>query len=1028
MKGNQLMKNKLKESSLFLLMFMGICMLFPKILPAGDQYEIMDPVLYKGLEYRLIGPYRGGRVTAVTGIPDEPLTFLMGSTGGGVWKTTDGGVLWTNISDGFFKVASIGSIEVALSDPNVIYVGTGSASPRGNISTGRGIYKSTDAGKTWKCVGLETEAQIGKIQIHPQNPDIVYAAVLGNIFGPSSERGVYRSLDGGKNWKKVLYINDKTGCIDMVMDPTNPRILYAGMWQAERKPWTLIDGGEKGGVYKTTDGGETWQRLEGGLPTGVVGRVGVAVSPVNPQKIWVIQESIEEEKGGVYLSEDGGKTWERINREHHLRQRAWYYSRIFADPQDEHTVYVLNTGFYKSLNDGKDFKRIRTPHGDNHCLWINPHDSDIMIESNDGGANVTYNGGHSWSTQSNQPTAEIYRVTVDSQFPYRIYGCQQDNSSICISSQGRPDQDFDSVGGGESGHIAVDPDNSDIIYAGNYIGILTRLDRKGGHMKGINAYPELHDGIAGRDLKYRFQWNYPIRISPHDPNILYITSNYVHKSTDQGQTWEDISPDLTRNIDAYLDRPGGPIQHDCTGVETYCTIFAFEESPLEKGVIWVGSDDGLVHVSKDGGRRWDNVTPKNMPKEGTVNMFDVSSKIPGRVFMAVYRYKDNDFHPYIFKTEDYGQSWSLLTDRENGIPENYFVRAVREDPDRKGLLFAGTEFGMFVSFDDGKHWQDLQLNLPITPVTDLMIHNQDLILSTQGRAFWILDELSVLEQIEKSMIDEPVVLFKPENAYRTQVRGTLSRLSVFYYLKDKSETVKFEILDQDDHIIRVFDKIKSERGLNQFTWDLTHKEPEKIKEAVISLSYTGGPKAVPGDYKVRLSCGGEGKTKNFKILKDPRWDHISVQDLQEQFDLQVKVGQKFTLSHDLIKKVRDIREQVQNISSRAQKAGFSEEIKKSAEELAEKLNALEQDLIQTKNESGQDPINYQVKLDNQLAYLYSAVHSQDSKPTQAIYQRYEDLNKQVLAAEKRFKDLEKNELAQFEKLLEENSIPRIIIK
>ncbi|MFW6123607.1 MAG: glycosyl hydrolase [Acidobacteriota bacterium] len=1022
------MKNNLRKQTLFLILITGSLLLFSSFFMAEENNEVIDQVLYKNLKYRFIGPYRGGRVTAATGIPDEPHTFYMGSTGGGVWKTKDGGINWTNISDGFFKVASIGSIEVSLSDPNVIYVGTGSASPRGNISTGRGIYKSTDAGRTWELKGLETEAQIGKIQIHPKDPDIVYAAVLGNIFGPGSERGVFRTLNGGKSWKKVLYVDDKTGCVDMVMDPTNPRILYAGMWQAERKPWTLIDGGKNGGVYKTTDGGENWKRLKGGLPTGVVGRVGVAVSTVNPQKVWVIQESENEKKGGIYLSENGGKNWSRINREHRFRQRAWYYSRIFADTEDEHTVYVLNTGFYKSLNDGKDFRRIRTPHGDNHCLWINPHDSDIMIESNDGGANVTYNGGRSWSTLSNQPTAEIYRVTVDNQFPYRVYGCQQDNSSISISSQGRPSQDFYSVGGGESGHVAVDPRNPDIIYAGNYIGMLSRLDREKGHIKRINAYPELDDGIAVRDLKYRFQWNYPIRISPHDPNILYITSNYVHKSTDQGQTWEVISPDLTQSIDAYMDRPGGPIQNDCTGVETYCTIFAFEESPLEKGVLWAGSDDGLVHVSKDGGQNWDNVTPKDMPKQGTVNMFDVSSKIPGRVFMAVYRYRDNDFHPYVFRTNDYGQSWDLLTDGKNGIPENYFVRAVREDPERKGLLFAGTEFGMFFSFDDGKHWQKGQLNLPVTPVTDMIIHNRDLVVSTQGRAFWILDDLPVLEQVKQNMTEKKAVLFKPENAYRTQVRGTLSRLSVYYYLKKKSESVKIEILDQDDHTIRTFEKIKSDKGLNQFTWDLTHEAPEKIKEAVISLSYAGGPEAVPGDYKVRLTCGEEVMAQDFRVMKDPRWDHISVQDLQEQFDLQVKAGQKFTLSHELIKKVRDIRDQVQSISARALKAGFSEEIKKSAEELEKKLGSLEQDLIQTKNESGQDPINYQVKLDNQLAYLYSSVHSQDSKPTQAIYERFKDLNKQILAAEKRFKDLVENEIAQFEKLLEENSIPRIIIK
>ncbi|MBD3414926.1 MAG: glycosyl hydrolase [Candidatus Aminicenantes bacterium] len=1022
------MTQKPKKYITIFVILIGSALFFNGISLSKNTPETMDPVLFKNLEYRFIGPYRGGRVTAVTGVPDEKYTFFMGSTGGGVWKTTDGGIHWTNISDGFFQVASIGSIEVALSDPNVMYVGTGSASPRGNISTGRGIYKSADGGQTWELKGLETEAQIGKIQIHPKDPDVVYAAVLGNIFGPGPERGVFRTLDGGESWEKVLFVDDRTGCVDMVMDPNNPRILYAGMWQAERKPWTLIDGGEHGGVYKTTDGGETWNQLKGGLPTGVVGRVGVAVSPVNPMRVWVIQESADEKKGGIYLSENGGKKWRRINRDHRFRQRAWYYSRIFADPVNEHTVYVLNTGFYKSLNDGEDFRRIRTPHGDNHCLWINPHNPDIMIQSNDGGANVTYNGGRSWSSQSSQPTAEIYRLSVDHQFPYRVYGCQQDNSSLSLSSQGRPNQDFYAVGGGESGHVAVDPRDPDIIYAGNYIGILTRLDRKRGHYKRINAYPELDDGIAGRDLKYRFQWNFPIRISPHDSDVLYITSNYVHRSTDEGQIWEVISPDLTQNIDDYLGRAGGPIQHDCTGVETYSTIFAFEESPLEKGVLWTGSDDGLVHVSKDGGQTWNNVTPKNMPKEGTINMFDVSSKYPGQVLMAVYRYRDNDFHPYVFRTDDYGRSWALLTDGKNGIPEDYFVRAVREDPDRRGLLYAGTEFGMFVSFDDGKHWQELQLNLPVTPVTDLMVYDQDLIVSTQGRGFWILDDLSVLGQLEKAMAEEEAVLFQPEKVYRTQVRGPLSRLSVYYYLKDKPESVKIEVLDQDNHVIRTFDKIKTEKGMNQFTWNLTHKAPEKIKEAVISLSYTGGPKAVPGTYKVRLTCGQEKQVRNFRVLKDPRWEDITVEDLKEQFDLQVKVGQKFTLSHDLIKKIRDIREQVQSLSSRAVKAGFKEVVKNSADDLLKKLNSLEQELIQTKNESRQDPINYQVKLDNQLAYLYSAVHSQDSKPTQAVYQRYEDLDIQLSKAEKRFQNLIENEIGRFEKLLEENDIPRIIIK
>lgn len=1015
---------KILSFNCLILLLFSLCLNAEEI--SKDKNTTINPDLYKGLKYRLVGPMRGGRVSAVTGIPDLPLTFYMGSTGGGVWKTTDGGINWHNVSDGFFKVASIGSIEVALSDPNVVYVGTGSASPRGNISAGRGICRSDDAGKTWKFLGLEKAGQIGKLQIHPQNPELVYAAALGNIFGPSPERGVFRTQDGGKTWEKVLYVDEKTGCIDMVMDPNNPRILYAGFWQAERKPWTLIDGGENGGVWKSIDGGDDWTRLEGGLPSGVVGRVGIAVSPVNSDRLWVIQEAEDEKKGGVYLSEDAGKNWKRINRDHELRQRAWYYSRIFADTQDEHTVYVLNTGFFRSLNDGEDFERIPTPHGDNHCLWINPNDNNIMIQSNDGGANVSFDGGRSWSTQMNQPTAEIYRVAVDNQFPYRLYGDQQDNSTISVSSQGHPSQEFYTVGGGESGHIAVDPRNPDIIYAGNYIGMITRLNRKNGHMKRIDAYPELDDGIAPRDLKYRFQWNFPIRISPHDPGVLYICSNFVHRSLDEGQSWEVISHDLTQNIDKYLDRPGGPIQHDVTGVETYCTIFAFEESPLEKGVLWAGSDDGLVHVSRDNGQNWINVTPKNMPEEGTVNMFDISPREAGRVFMAVYKYRDNDFKPYIFMTTDYGKTWSLLTDGKNGIPEDHFVRAVREDPERKGMLFAGTEFGMYISFDEGKHWQEFQLNLPITPITDMMIYQGDLLIATQGRAFWILDDLGFIRQVKQDQIENKFTLYQPENRYRTQVRGTLGRLSVYVFFQEKPEKTKMEILNAEDEVIRTYKELKADKGLNVFSWDLAHEAPEKIENSIISLSSTRGPKAVPGMYKVRLTAGEESMAQSFEILKDPRWTDIMADDLKEQFDLQVEVGKKFTQSHDLIKNVRAVRDQVKDISSRSSKAGYAETIKTAADELTNKLTGLEEDLIQVKSESSQDPINYQVKLDNQIAYVYSILHSQDSKPNLSIYERFEDLSKQLEAALQTFSELTETDIKAFEALLEENNIPRII--
>jgi len=1022
------MKSSTQKVSLIVLLLSGFCFFVVAQEKANDPNVIVNPDLFEELKYRFVGPTRGGRVTAVTGIPDDSFTYYMGTTGGGVWKTTDGGVTWNNISDGFFKVGSIGSVEVSLLDPNVVYVGTGSASPRGNISTGRGVYKSMDAGKTWALVGLEIWGQIGKLQIHPQDSDLVYAAVLGNIFGSNPERGVFRTTDGGKSWERIHYVDDKTGCMDLVMDPNNPRILYAGFWQAERKPWTIIDGGDKGGVWKTTDAGTTWTRLEGGLPDGVVGRVGIAVSPVNSDRIWVIQESVDEKKDGIYMSKDAGKTWKRVNRDHNYRQRAWYYSRIFADTKNEHTVYVLNTGFYRSLNDGKDFERISVPHGDNHCLWINPKDPNIMIQSNDGGANVSFNGGKSWSTQMNQPTAEIYRVAVDNQFPYRLYGDQQDNSTISILSQGMPDQPFYSVGGGESGHIAVDPRNPDIIYAGNYIGIITRTDRKNGHEKRIDVYPELDDGIAMRDLKYRFQWNFPIRISTHEPDVLYITSNFVHRSLDEGQTWEVISPDLTNNIDAYLDRPGGPIQHDVTGVETYCTIFAFEESPIEPGVFWAGSDDGLVHVSRDNGKNWMNVTPKNMPKEGTVNMFDISRHRPGRVFMAVFRYRDNDFFPYIFRTNDYGQTWDLLTDGKNGIPQEYFVRAVREDPDRKGLLYVGTEFGMFISFDDGRHWQALQLNLPITPITDIMVYRKDLVLSTQGRAFWILDDIGLLHQIKQEDMDKDLVLYTPEKPYRTQARGTLNKLSVYAYLKEKPKKFSMEILDEKDNVIRTLKELKPDKGLNQFTWDLTHEPPEKIKDSIISLSYIGGPMAVPGNYKVRLKADDFTDAKDFEVLKDPRWTQITVNDLQEQFELQTQVGLAFTESHELIKNVRAIRDQIKDISKRAVKAGYSEDIKTATEELTKKLKVLEDDLIQSKNESGQDAINYQVKLDNHLAYVYSFIHEQDSKPNESINERFSELKAQLDKAAQDYKALVDTDLNSFTKLLEENNIPRIILE
>lgn len=980
----------------------------------------LDKDQLKGLKYRNIGPSRGGRVTAVAGVSAQPFTFYMGATGGGVWKTNDAGTSWKNISDGFFEAGSIGAIASANSDPNVLYVGTGSADPRGNVSAGCGMYKSTDGGESWEHIGLRNAGQIARVVVHPQRPDWVYAAVLGNIFGPSEERGVYRTTDGGENWEKLLFIDNRTGAIDLVMDPNNSRILYAGMWTAERKPWTIIDGSEEGGLWKSVDGGDNWQRISKGLPDGILGRIGIAVSPQNSKRIWVLQEAKEESKGGLYRSDDGGQTWERVNRKHDYRQRAWYYTRIHADPKDEHTLYLSNVGFYKSIDAGKTFKRVRTPHSDNHDLWINPDNPQIMIQANDGGANVSLNGGQTWSTQNNQPTSEFYRVTVDNQFPYRVYGAQQDNSTISVPSRNEgdlfPQRYWYSVGGGESGHIAVDPRNPDLIYAGTYIGQITRKDRAQGRQRDIVAYPQMHDGTAPRDIVYRFQWNAPIRISPHNPDVVYHCSQYVHRSEDGGQTWKLISPDLTTNKDVYQDIPGGPVQHDHTGVELYTTIFSFEESPHEAGVLWAGSDDGLVHLSSDGGQNWQNITPTEMPTEGTVNTIELSAHARGRAFLAVYKYRENNFQPYIFMTNDYGKNWKSLADGKNGIPENHFVRVVREDPHRKGLLYAGTEFGMYVSFDEGEKWFPFQLNLPITPITDMLIKEKDLVVATQGRSFWILDDLSPLHELEAQTWKKNAHLFKPRRAYRTQLRNFRGAAGVdpspngaliYFYLDAetaRSERLRVCILDARGKTRRVFatkpdedkkeEKLKAQAGLNRLEWDLNYEGLEKQEGAQFSLAYTGGIKAPTGLHKVILEVDDLQLKQPLELLKDPRWKQLD-EDLIAQYELGMQIKALFNQCHAGIGRLRAVRKQLEDIKKSRKDKDYDQAVSERVEKIVRQLNAIEEELIQTKSESGQDPINYPSQIDDQIAYLYSVVNFQDDRPNSGAYKRYQDLNTEL---------------------------------
>jgi len=716
---------------------------------------------FTSLEWRSIGPYRGGRVVAVAGDPVHEQVFYFGSTGGGVWKTTDGGVFWQNVSDGFFQRASVGAIAVAPSDPNVIYVGMGETTIRGNVAHGDGVYKSTDGGKTWLHMGLTDTRQIGKIRVHPHNPNLVYVAALGHAHGPNKERGVYRSSDGGKTWEHILERGEEVGVHDLAMDPNNPLILYAAAWRARRLPYKLESGGEGCGLFKSIDGGDTWAEIthNQGLPEGMVGKIGVTVSGAKPDRVWAL---IEAKDGAVFRSDDGGEKWERLSDERGLRTRPWYYMHIYADPQDADTVWVLNEKCFKSIDGGSTFFTVPVPHGDNHDLWIDAQNPQRMIEGNDGGACVTFNGGQTWSSIYNQPTAEFYHVTTDTQVPYRVYGAQQDNTTITLPSRSRygaiVQADYYEVGGGESGYIAVRPDNPNIVYAGSYLGYLTRYDHSTGELREISVWPEATLGWPAKDARYRFQWTFPILLSPHDPNILYATGNRVFRSTNEGQSWEEISPDLSRNDVSKMESSGGPITIDNVGTEYYGTIFAFAESPLERGLFWAGSDDGLVHISRDSGQSWQNVTPPDLPEWALISIIEPSPHDAATAYLAATRYKLDDFRPYLYKTNDYGQTWTKITD---GLAENVFTRAIREDPARRGLLFAGTETGVVVSFDDGAHWQSLKLNLPAVPIHDLVIKDSDLIVATHGRSFWILDDITPLRELNDEVRNSNTYLFPP---------------------------------------------------------------------------------------------------------------------------------------------------------------------------------------------------------------------------------------------------------------------------
>jgi photosystem II stability/assembly factor-like uncharacterized protein len=981
----------------------------------GTLSAQVNPDPYRALRWRSLGPPRGGRVTAVAGIPSDRMVYYMGATGGGVWKTVNAGITWTPVSDAYFKTGSVGSIAVADSDPNIVYVGMGEACLRSNISHGDGVYKSTDAGKTWQNIGLRDTSQIGKVYIDPHNPDIVYVAAIGHPYGPNEERGVFRTKDGGKTWQKILYINDKTGAADLSVDPSNPQIMYASTWQMLRTPWDIYEFGPGSGIYKTTDGGGTWTKLTSGLPKTDMGKIGLAVSPVDPQRIWA---TIGGEDGGIYRSDDAGQTWQLLNGSFEMHSRQYYYGHIFADPQELNTVYTFTSkDFHKSTDGGKTWGSVQTPHGDYHGLWIDPKDNQRMVNGNDGGATVTFDGGKSWSSEMNQPTAQFYTVRADNDFPYNVYGAQQDNTTVSISSQGGGGGrggtvEFTQVGGGESGYVVPDPKNPNIIYAGAYWGLLTRYDRQTGSVRNVTVWPDYPGGRTGAEQKYRFQWTFPIAISPADPNAIYVGGNVVFKSVNQGQSWSAISPDLTRNDKTR--ESGGRLE------DIYDTVFTIAPSPLNKTVIWAGSDDGLIHLTRDGGKTWNNVTPPAVHPWTRINVIEASCHDAATAYVAANRYQVDDFHPYIYRTHDFGKTWTLVA---RGIAEDTFVRTVRQDPVRPQLLYAGTETGVYVSFDDGDDWQSLQLNLPVVPVTDLTVHEGDVIISTQGRSFWILDDVTPLEQVAGDVTAAPLHLFKPRPAYRTgrgrsfgPGGGAPSGVIVDYSLAQAAtQPVKLEFLDASGKTIKTLSSeakgepemrgrggrfagsgrvaVSTRAGLNRMIWDMRYPDAQGLQGVSTNLfgGSLRGPEAAPGEYEVKITVGDQSQTQTFEIRKDPRVS-TTPEDYRKQLMFLLAARDKLSEANQAINRIRNVQQQVQ---AALQKAKADAPAADAAHKLDDQLGVQLHKLYEPRFTGFDDQtLIYPLKLNNRIAALQGYVQG-DFAPTDQAQEVLEKLTAEL---------------------------------
>jgi len=1022
--------------------------------------QTYDQKLFGAMHWRNIGPFRGGRVLAVAGIPGDPKTYYFGAVAGGVWKSSDGGVNWKPLFD-HETTSSIGAIAIADSDHNVIYAGTGEACIRGNMSYGDGVYKSMDDGKTWKNVGLRDTQHIGALIIDPKDSNVVFVAALGHAYGPNSERGIFRTRDGGKTWEKVLYKDDHTGAIDVVFDPSNSNILYASLWQVMRTPYSLESGGPGSGLYKSSDGGTTWKRLEGnGLPEGIMGRIGVSVSGGDSNRIYAL---IEAKKGGLYRSDDGGEHWILVNDDGRFRQRAWYFTHMFADPKSPDTVYILNTGLFRSTDGGKTFSLLPAPHGDHHGFWIDPTDPQRLFNGNDGGVTISVDGGRTWTQQNNQPTAQFYHVIADNRFPYYLYGAQQDNSTVAIASRDTDewvisDKDWYDVGGGESGYIAPDPRDANIVYAmGDAAFDVTRFDKRTGQVKEISPWALDTSGQGAESQEHRFQWTEPILVSKYDSNVLYTAAEVVFKSTDRGNSWTAISRDLSRNDKSKQKPSGGPITLDITSVEYYDTVFTVAESPIDKNVLWAGTDDGLIHVTQDGGKNWANVTPSNklLPEWSLISLIEASPYDAGTAYAAVERHKNDDLRPYIYRTSDYGKTWTKIT---AGIPDGAYVHAVRQDPKNKSVLYAGTELGVYVSFDDGAHWQSLQLDLPMTPVTDLTVKDDDLAVSTNGRSFWILDDISPLRELSAQLASQDVVLYTPGPTYRFNFPEQVNKrrpvgenppngMMVSYYLKSETkDEITLDILDSSGKPVRHYSskpKNKSEQppewpdlekppellsthaGMNRFPWNLRYESPTEIPGAFYAGNGPEGPIVAPGKYTLKLTVEGKEHKATAEVKLDPRVQ-ASDSDLQKQLDLEMKVRDDIEALHTAVNQIRGVRSQLDLVKQRLEKEGDKgKPVVDSVDALLKKLEPVEQDLMQVNMKSSEGNLGFPNMLNEQYDSFRQTIEAADGSPTQQDYLVFDNLHGRLQAQLTGWKQIASADVPSVNELVRKVDVPLV---